>query len=177
MGPIIRAIIVASFVATAYSLFDPSVLRFAMDPAAVKAAPISADTVVRFVIFQFLHGGIVHLLSNTLFLWYFGTGVERAMGERRFFAFFVFSTLLVGIAIVAFANGPTIGVSGFALAVLTYAALRMKDAGNPEYRGALLFIAINVGFGLVGNVSLVGHAAGAVAGGLWWLAEKGLRRP
>lgn len=50
------------------------------------------------------------------------------------------------------------------MAVLSYAALRMKERNDAEYRSAFFFVFLNVAFGLFGNISLAGHAAGAVAG-------------
>lgn len=162
MPRILRTIITVSVFATLYSLFDSSILRFGMDPYLVHLEPIP-NTLVRFVLFQFLHGGIFHLLGNILFLWYFGSAIERSMGEERFLAFFAFATIFIGSALILFADGNTIGASGFAMAILTYAAMRMKESGNPEYRSALLFVGLNVAFGFFGNISLVAHAAGAVA--------------
>ena len=42
----------------------------------------------------FLHGSLLHLLGNMLFLWVFGDNVEDAMGHARFLLFF----LLCGVA-------------------------------------------------------------------------------
>ena len=36
------------------------------------------------ITYQFLHGDILHLLSNMLFLWVFGDNVEDAMGHVKF---------------------------------------------------------------------------------------------
>ena len=33
---------------------------------------------------MFLHGGLLHLGGNMLFLWVFGTNVEDAMGRVKF---------------------------------------------------------------------------------------------
>ena len=38
---------------------------------------------------QFLHGDILHLLSNMLFLWVFGDNVEDAMGHLKFLVFYL----------------------------------------------------------------------------------------
>jgi membrane associated rhomboid family serine protease len=63
----------------------------------------------------FLHGGVLHLGFNMLFLWIFGNNVEEAMGHLRFLVFY----LICGIAaslfhIVTNLNSPvpTIGASG-----------------------------------------------------------------
>lgn len=70
---------------------------------------------------MFLHGGILHLLGNMLYLWIFGDNVEDSMGHVRFIVFYV----LCGIAAV-FAQAlpdpssqvPMIGASGAISGVL-----------------------------------------------------------
>jgi membrane associated rhomboid family serine protease len=70
---------------------------------------------------MFLHGGIMHIAGNMLFLWVFGNNVEDAMGHGRFIAFY----LLCGVA-AALAQGfsdtaseiPMIGASGAISGVL-----------------------------------------------------------
>jgi membrane associated rhomboid family serine protease len=44
--------------------------------------------------YQFLHGDVLHLIGNMLFLWVFGDNVEDAMGHVKFLIFY----LLCGIA-------------------------------------------------------------------------------
>lgn len=64
---------------------------------------------------MFLHGGLLHLGGNMLYLWIFGNNVEDAMGHGRFVAFY----LLCGIA-AALTQGmlnpesfvPMVGASG-----------------------------------------------------------------
>jgi len=70
---------------------------------------------------MFLHGGLLHLAGNMLYLWIFGNNIEDAMGHARFFAFY----LLCGVAAV-FAQVapnpasivPMIGASGAISGVL-----------------------------------------------------------
>jgi len=70
---------------------------------------------------MFLHGGILHLLGNMLYLWIFGDNVEDSMGHVRFIVFY----LLCGVAAV-FAQAlpepssqvPMIGASGAISGVL-----------------------------------------------------------
>jgi membrane associated rhomboid family serine protease len=70
---------------------------------------------------MFMHGGVLHIAGNMLFLWIFGNNVEDSMGPVRFVAFY----LLGGIAALAGqvlvspnAGVPTIGASGAIAAVL-----------------------------------------------------------
>ena len=70
---------------------------------------------------MFMHGSILHLGGNMLFLWIFGNNVEDSMGRLKFALFY----LLGGVAAVALqviaspdAAVPTIGASGAVAAVL-----------------------------------------------------------
>ncbi len=70
---------------------------------------------------MFMHGGILHLGGNMLFLWIFGNNVEDAMGPVKFVAFYLLGGLAaIGaqIAIEPNAAVPTIGASGAVAAVL-----------------------------------------------------------
>ena len=38
---------------------------------------------------MFMHGGLLHLGGNMLFLWIFGNNIEDSMGRARFVAFYL----------------------------------------------------------------------------------------
>ena len=70
---------------------------------------------------MFMHGGLLHLGGNMLFLWIFGNNVEDSMGPVKFVAFY----LLGGLAATALQTAvgshsavPNIGASGAIAAVL-----------------------------------------------------------
>jgi membrane associated rhomboid family serine protease len=70
---------------------------------------------------MFMHGGLLHIGGNMLFLWVFGNNVEDAMGRVRFLLFY----LLGGIAAMALQTAvdpgstvPAVGASGAVAAVL-----------------------------------------------------------
>ena len=70
---------------------------------------------------MFMHGSILHIGGNMLFLWIFGNNVEDSMGRGRFIVFYVLGGLaaLAGQIIVGpNAAVPTIGASGAVAAVL-----------------------------------------------------------
>jgi membrane associated rhomboid family serine protease len=70
---------------------------------------------------MFLHGGVMHLGGNMLYLWIFGNNIEDSMGHGRFLVFYV----LCGVA-AAYAHAvtapestvPMIGASGAISGVL-----------------------------------------------------------
>lgn len=75
---------------------------------------------------MFMHGGILHLAGNMLFLWVFGNNIEDSMGRLRFVLFY----LLAGAVAVygqslldTTSTVPTIGASGAVAGVLGAYAL------------------------------------------------------
>jgi membrane associated rhomboid family serine protease len=70
---------------------------------------------------MFMHGSILHLAGNMLFLWIFGNNIEDSMGRLRFVGFYLLgglAALLAQTAISPDAVVPTIGASGAIAAVL-----------------------------------------------------------
>jgi membrane associated rhomboid family serine protease len=85
-----------------------------------------------FVTYMFVHGGLLHLLTNMLMLYVFGTAVESRMGSRQFLLYYLFcgtgaaafSLLLAGLMPV----GPFVGASGAILGVAVAFAMLWPDA-------------------------------------------------
>jgi membrane associated rhomboid family serine protease len=80
---------------------------------------------------MFMHGGILHILFNMLFLWIFGNNIEDAMGPLRYLLFY----LLAGLAAVYAQSAldpdgtlPMIGASGAVAGVLGAYALLLPRA-------------------------------------------------
>ena len=70
---------------------------------------------------MFMHGSIVHIAGNMLFLWIFGNNIEDSMGRLRFLLFYLLGGLVaIGaqVAIAPDAAVPTVGASGAVSAVL-----------------------------------------------------------
>lgn len=70
---------------------------------------------------MFMHGSLLHLGGNMLFLWIFGNNVEDAMGPLRFIAFYLLgglAALLAQVVVDPSSQVPTIGASGAVAGVL-----------------------------------------------------------
>src|SRR6266704_4438771 len=70
---------------------------------------------------MFLHGSILHLAGNMLYLWIFGNNVEDVMGHARFLLFYLLCGLtgsFVQIAAAPLSRVPMIGASGAIAGVL-----------------------------------------------------------
>jgi rhomboid family protein len=96
-------------------------------PCTNAAAQSHHEVVVTAFTSMFMHGGLVHIGGNMLFLWIFGNNVEDALGHVRFLFWYLagglaatatqtFVTLHFGSA--ADASVPNIGASGAIAAVL-----------------------------------------------------------
>ena len=70
---------------------------------------------------MFMHGGILHIAGNMLFLWIFGNNIEDALGRVRFILFYLGGGLAATLAQTLIDTGaqvPSIGASGAVAAVL-----------------------------------------------------------
>jgi membrane associated rhomboid family serine protease len=70
---------------------------------------------------MFLHGGVMHVGSNMLFLWIFGDNVEDRMGHGRFVVFYLLCGLAAALAQTAMdpdSTVPMVGASGAVAGVM-----------------------------------------------------------
>lgn len=94
---------------------------------------------------MFMHGGLLHIAGNMLFLFIFGDNVEDAMGHARYLIFYLLCGMLAGLSHVVstFFLGqslliPSLGASGAISAVL--AAYMRLFPGKRVYLWIFLFI-------------------------------------
>lgn len=79
------------------------------------------STLISLFASMFLHGGVLHITGNMLYLWIFGDNVEDRLGHIYFFFFYIFCGLGATIAHIALSphsNVPMIGASGAIAGVL-----------------------------------------------------------
>jgi rhomboid family protein len=89
--------------------------------AALGAGAVPSQEAATLITSQFLHGSILHIGGNMLFLWIFGNNVEDAFGRLRFLAFYLIGGIVAALAQVAIdpdSTVPTIGASGAIAATL-----------------------------------------------------------
>jgi membrane associated rhomboid family serine protease len=114
----------------------------------------------------FLHGSLIHLALNMLFLWFIGTPLELAIGKARFIAvYFVCALAGSAGAILLDPNVPTVGASGALYGILGTAVVLEQQGVNILGGSALGLAVINFVITLaVPGISLGGHAGGFVGG-------------
>lgn len=90
---------------------------FFRDPSSLYILP-SALTIFTSM---FLHGGLIHLLGNMLYLWVFGNNVEDYLGHIKFIVFYLISGFFAAfIHTLSDVNSitPMIGASGAIAGIL-----------------------------------------------------------
>jgi membrane associated rhomboid family serine protease len=89
--------------------------------AAYPSGAVLSQEISTLITSQFLHGGIIHIGGNMLFLWIFGNNIEDRFGRLRFLAFYLVGGVVAALTQVAIdptSTIPTIGASGAIAAVL-----------------------------------------------------------
>ena len=132
------------------------------------------------ITYQFLHGGLMHLFMNMLWLFVFGPEVERLLGSRQFIRFYLACGALgvlatMGPYILSGEYATVIGASGAAMGVL--AAFAMIDPERqfflfplPVPITATWLVILVVLFNLIAlragdsNTSVATHFGGMAAG-------------
>ncbi len=135
----------------------------------------------------FLHGGILHILFNLLYLCMFGADLERAWGSRKFYTYFLVCGVGAGIVEIIVkllldphgrgtAFVPTIGASGAIYGVLLAVAVIMPHRQvwvfplpvTVSMRVFVIVMGAIEFFGTIGvsgdNVSHVCHLGGMLVG-------------
>ncbi|MGQ2909252.1 MAG: rhomboid family intramembrane serine protease [Aliihoeflea sp.] len=166
--------------AAAYSYgYIPSVAFDHVDlPPELVVLPGEAS----YVTYAFLHGDLLHLGGNMLFLWVFGDNVEDAMGHLKFLAFYlacaVAGALFHGM-MAPMSQVPLIGASGAVAGIVSAYLLlhpRVKiwvlAFGRLPLRiPAWIVLALWIGFQFVmlalageDQISWAAHIGGIIAG-------------
>lgn len=81
---------------------------------------------------MFLHGGVMHLAGNMLYLWVFGDNIENDLGRGRFVVLYLLAGLAAALSQMAIdptSTIPMVGASGAISGVLgTYIVLHPRQS-------------------------------------------------
>jgi membrane associated rhomboid family serine protease len=92
-----------------------------MVPHAAPAGFVNLSPLATIFTSMFMHGGVLHLAGNMLYLWIFGNNVEDAMGRVRFAVFYLAcgTAAALTLALIDPASRiPMVGASGAISGVL-----------------------------------------------------------
>jgi len=106
---------------------DAAILVLGFVPAALlhaHASPpgfVNVSPVATILTSMFMHGGLLHIAGNMLYLWIFGNNVEDAMGHARFVVFYLVCGTAAALTLAWIdpsSRVPMIGASGAISGVL-----------------------------------------------------------
>ena len=133
-------------------------------PARLWLTPLTA---------MFLHGGLLHLVGNLLYLWIFGAAVEQVLGHARFawlYAVCGIAAAAVQVASDPHSFAPTVGASGAVSGVLgayavSYPTRRLRLLWPPLRVPAAVFFLAWIGLQVLSGLGAGRGSAGGIA---WW---------
>ncbi len=121
---------------------------------------------------MFLHGGLLHLFGNMLFLAIFGDNIEDAMGHLRFLLFYLIcgvAAALTHVVVAPEAPQPMIGASGAVSGVLgAYLVLYPRAWVTILLVWLPLVVPAWILLGLWFGFQVLAALGGAAAGVAWW---------
>ncbi len=125
------------------------------------------------VTYQFLHGGIFHLLINMFVLWMFGVELENRWGAAGFLRFYLICGIVAGMAMVVFNYGtvPVVGASGAVLGLLGAYAVYWPE--RMVYVWGIFPLKVKQFVFIIGAISLLAGISEGRGGGIAHMAHLG----
>jgi rhomboid protease GluP len=119
----------------------------------------------------FLHGGIMHILTNMIGLIFLGFILEMRLGKIRFLLSYLFIGVVASLVSIWWnpsivsvgASGAIFGLSGIFLALLV-SKFYDENFTKSFLIGTLVFIGYNLLYGLTGGIDNAAHIGGLVSG-------------
>ncbi len=159
----------------------PGLVEYAMIPLEVVTgrqvppyAPVHPPWLTIFTS-MFMHGGLLHIGSNMLYLAIFGNNVEDRLGHFRFLIFYLACGFLAAVAHILsapFSPVPTLGASGAVAGVLGAYFLLYPHAHVTCLVFLFFFVTtiqlpavIVLGFWIIGQILSASSGAGMQVGG------------
>lgn len=125
--------------------------------------------IYRLITYGFLHGSIVHLISNMYCLYVIGSQVENNLDKKRFLTVYFISMITGGLLSALFNDGISIGASGAIfglLGALLYFGLHFRLYLSEALRTRIIpVIVLNliIGFAVPG-IDVACHIGGLIGG-------------
>lgn len=108
-------------ITTGVDLVGPQVLQVGAETARINHFETPLPVYFNFLSSMFMHGSIMHIVGNMMFLWVFGDNLENLLGHIRFVVFYIFCGFAAAIAQIVVDTDsviPMLGASGAISGVL-----------------------------------------------------------
>jgi membrane associated rhomboid family serine protease len=149
------------------------------------------NVLLAIVVSMFLHGNLLHVGGNMLFLWVFGNNIEDRLGPVRFLLFYLAAGIVATLAHIAAQPNSTIPVIGASGAIAGVMGAYLVWFPNVEILSLLFVVVARIrakwwlviwfGSQFLDNpndgVAWVAHVGGFVFGALAAVLLRGRRQP
>lgn len=112
-------------------IVEQIVARTAGEPTFTNLFVIHVDWLYRpwsLVTSTLSHGGVIHLLFNGVFLYFFGPTVENVIGWKKYLVLFFTTGAISGVVQVTISQGGALGASGALMALLGLVVILMPKS-------------------------------------------------
>lgn len=125
----------------------------------------------RIILYQFIHGGVLHLILNMVGLAIVSFFLEKIIGSLKVIGFYLLFGILAGLTSLYYnddmisvgASGAIFGLYGLGVVLLFKA--RKEKGSNLFVLSVVIFILINLGFGfLMSGIDNAAHVGGFISG-------------
>jgi membrane associated rhomboid family serine protease len=153
---------------------------------ALSLAGLKHGFVWQLLTFQFMHAGWMHIIFNSLAIYFFGRPVETALGRRHFLTLYLLSGIIGGLVQMLFAylipsfDGAVVGASaGAAGLVAAFAILHWEERFSlliyfiPVNMTGKTLLAVSIGLAFLGmltpnsGIANAAHLGGILTGGFY----------
>jgi membrane associated rhomboid family serine protease len=153
---------------------------------ALSLAGLMHGYVWQLLTFQFMHAGWMHIIFNSLAIYFFGRPVEDALGRRHFLTLYLASGVIGGLVQMLFAiwlpsfGGAVVGASaGASGLVAAFAILHWEERFSlliyfiPVNMTGKILLAVSLGLAFLGiltpnnGIANAAHLGGILAGGFY----------
>jgi membrane associated rhomboid family serine protease len=153
---------------------------------ALSLAGLEHGFVWQLLTFQFMHAGWMHIIFNSLAIYFFGRPVEEALGRRHFLTLYLSAGIIGGLVQMLFAlwlpsfDGAVVGASaGASGLVAAFAILHWEERFSlliyfiPVNMTGKTLLAVSIGLAFLGiltpnsGVANAAHLGGILTGGFY----------
>jgi membrane associated rhomboid family serine protease len=182
---ILMAVIAACFVVQSFAAVHGDRSGWIERNLALSLSGLGRGYIWQLLTFQFLHGGLLHLIVNMIVLYFFGRALEEHLGRRRFLRLYLGSGVAGGLLQMLFAavfpaqfGGGVLGASAGVFGLVAAFATLFPDRTLtlliffvlPVSMRARTLLWLSIGLALFGimipgdGVAHAAHLGGIVAG-------------
>ncbi|MBN2135163.1 MAG: rhomboid family intramembrane serine protease [Acidobacteria bacterium] len=128
--PIIKILIIANSIVFGFSYISQGINIFFLKNFSLIPNMITTKFQIwRLVTYMFLHADFMHILFNMLFLWWFGSELEKIWGPKLFLKYYFITGILGGAFHLVQPNSPipVIGASAAVMGILLAYGLKWPN--------------------------------------------------